>query len=116
MATTLTLNAAPGRAGVLDLTAGQACTAGGDSVSNAAGTTYVAFYNALGGALTITFVYGPSGTIDGQALPAKTAVIAAGKIAIFGPFTTLYKDANNNLNFTYSPTPTGCKAYAFKSQ
>jgi hypothetical protein len=115
MAGTITLNTPPNRTGVLDLTAGAACTAAGDSVDNTNGTTFVIFFNALAGNLTVTMVYGPSGTVDGSVLPAKTGVIAAGKIAIFGPFTTLYNDVNTLLNFTYSPTPTGCKVYAFKA-
>lgn len=115
-----TVAAAPGRAGILDVNAGQACntanTGGdGDLFDNTNLNTFVLIYNALGGSLTVTFNYGPAGTIDGKTLAAKTAVILTTKTAIFGPFPALYNNAAGQVLVTYSPTPTGCFIQPFKS-
>jgi hypothetical protein len=113
MAATLTVTTVDRSGALVDLGGANltGCTSGGDSFANT-GAQFVVINNALGGALTVTYVL--QGKVDGQSATSKTMVIAAGKLAIGGPFpAAYYNDVNGLMNFTYSPTPTACKIGAF---
>ncbi len=76
------------RAGVGDLDAvAVAADAGGSDWWQATGAEFVYVYNGNAGALTVTLPYnGPQGTIDGQAVPARTVPVPAGQRKLIGPF------------------------------
>ncbi len=103
---TLTVTTENHGTGILDLvaTAVAVDVAGSDKFPNT-GNELVFVNNGGGVSLTVTENYGTGGTIDGQTLPNKTKVIAAGKSALLGPYPPgLYNDANGFMNLGWSAT------------
>ena len=57
--------------------------------------------NASASSVTVTLTY--AGTFDGATPTNKTVVVGAGKTYLIGPFAqSLYNDANQRANVTYS--------------
>jgi len=80
------------RSGILDLdTLAVAVDAGATDWWPNTGSEFVYVNNGNAGSLTVTLQYnGPSGSIDGQALTAKTCIFATTKRGLIGPFPTMY--------------------------
>ena len=77
-----------------------AAGASGDSWANN-GTELLAVKNAGMSAITVTLAY--AGTFDGATPTNKTVSVGAGKTYLIGPFPqSLYNDANQRANVTYS--------------
>jgi hypothetical protein len=105
---TLTVTTQNHGTGIMDLVAtAVAVDVGGSDKYPNTGNEMVIVNNGSGGALTVTENYGVGGTIDGQVLPNKTKIVAAGKVALLGPYPPgLYNDANGFMTLSWSATTT----------
>jgi hypothetical protein len=94
-------------AGILDLVAGLAAANGGGDSFFMTGRDLLVVNNASGGAITVTISTVVAAVADNfgvtNAAHDKVFSVAAGKIAVLGPFTLgRFKDANGNAQVTYS--------------
>lgn len=96
---TLTAQAAARTANDLTMSAG---ASGGDEFANTGKEALLVSHTNSGGS-TVTVTISVEKTIDGLTVPDKTIDVAAGEIALLGPFDTgLYNDGDGNVNFSYS--------------
>ena len=88
------------RAG-LDVTAALAAAdSEGDSWGNT-GTEYLAVNNGSGSSITVTLAYQKQ--FDGASATNRTVAVAAGRLALIGPFPQhLYNASNQRASVTYS--------------
>lgn len=98
-------------AGILDLLAGlTAAGAGGDSFFMT-GKDLLVVNNGSGGSITVTISTVVAAVPDNfgvtNAAHDKVFTVAAGKVAVLGPFSPFrFKDANGNAQVTYSAVTT----------
>jgi hypothetical protein len=88
---------------IADLISLLSAAAGGGDVFPNDGQTFLVIDNGDVAGKTVTIAFNTNINVDGQAPSAKTITVAAGKIAIEGPWPSQwYNDVNGNVDLTYS--------------